>query len=322
MIIMNPSARRVLAGLAGLGLLATATACAPGGGAIADGKPSIVVGAYPFEFAATRVTGELAEVTNLLPPGSDGHDLELSPQQVASVGEADLVVYQSGYQTSFDTAVEQQAPAQALDTATFLALLTADGHAADEGHDGEAGHDEHEGHDHGDYDPHVWQDPKNIAEIGTHIAEKLAELDPDNGETYRANAATLSDEMAALDEQFSTGLTNCRTETFVTNHAAFGYLANSYGLHMVGISGLSTEEEPSPARIAEVQQIAQDNDLTTIFYETAVSPKVAETIAEDLGLTTDVLDPLGTLSDDSRGADYIEVMTSNLEALRRANGCQ
>ena len=254
------------------------------------------------------MAGDLAVVTNLLTPGSDGHDLELSPKQVTAVTNADLVVHQSGYQAALDETITQQQPARVLDTASFLQLLPAT--EADDGHD------------HGAYDPHVWLNPMNLAEIGGQIAAVLAEIDPDNAASYAANAARLTDDLTGLDDQFSAGLTNCRTDTFITNHAAFGYLADRYHLHQVGISGLSTEAEPSPARIAEVQQIAREHDLTTIFYETAVSPKLAQTIASDLGLKTDVLDPLETLSSESRGDDYIQVMTANLTSLRDANGCQ
>lgn len=313
MIIMNFQPRLLLAVVAGLGLLVAASACTPEQPASSEGKLTIVVGAYPFQYVTERVAGELAEVTNLLAPGADGHDLELSPQQVAMVGQADLVVYQADYQASFDSAVEQQSPKNVLDTGEFLALLDATG----------ASHEhEDDGHDHAGYDPHVWLNPLNMMQIGEQTAKTLGELDPDNAEIYRANAEAMSGELNALDDQFATGLANCRTRTFVTNHAAFGYLADRYQLQMVGISGLSTEEEPSPARIAEVQQIARANELTTIFYEAAVSPKVAEVIADDLGLATDVLDPLETLSAESRGADYIEVMNSNLTALAKANGCQ
>lgn len=321
MIIMNLFPRRLAAALAGLALLATASACtSDGGSAVNDDQTTVVVGAYPFEFVTERIAGDMVEVTNLLAPGADGHDLELSPQQVATVGQADLLVYQSKYQASFDAAVDQQASGRVLDTADFLELRPAAGHGhADDEH---AQDEDADGHDHGSFDPHVWLDPMNIAEIGNHVAAELSELDPDNATHYQANAEALTADMTALDGDFATGLVNCRTITFVTNHAAFGYLADRYALHMVGISGLSTEEEPSPARIAEVQQIAQDNDLTTIFYETTVSPKVAEIIAADLGLETDVLDPLETHSDESRGDNYIEVMHSNLQALRTANGCQ
>ena len=307
--------RRLAAVLLGAAVLIT-TACTPSGESGAGDGTSIVVGAYPFQFAAERVAGDLAVVTNLLSPGSDGHDLELSPKQVTAVTNADLVVHQSGYQAALDEAITQQQPARVLDTADFLPLLPA-AETAD-GHDHEAA----DGHDHGAYDPHVWLNPMNLAEIGGQIAAVLAEIDPDNAASYAANAARLTDDLTGLDDQFSAGLTNCRTDTFITNHAAFGYLADRYHLHQVGISGLSTEAEPSPARIAEVQQIARERDLTTIFYETAVSPKLAQTIASDLGLKTDVLDPLETLSSESRGDDYIQVMTANLTSLRDANGCQ
>ena len=320
MIIMIASRTRrpvrcLAAVLLGAAVLIT-TACAPSGESGAGDATSIVVGAYPFQFAAERVAGDLAVVTNLLSPGSDGHDLELSPKQVTAVTNADLVVHQSGYQAALDEAITQQQPARVLDTADFLPLLPA-AETAD-GHDHEAA----DGHDHGAYDPHVWLNPMNLAEIGGQIAAVLAEIDPDNAASYAANAARLTDDLTGLDDQFSAGLTNCRTDTFITNHAAFGYLADRYHLHQVGISGLSTEAEPSPARIAEVQQIAREHDLTTIFYETAVSPKLAQTIASDLGLKTDVLDPLETLSSESRGDDYIQVMTANLTSLRDANGCQ
>lgn len=310
--------RHLLAVLLGLAVLATASACSSPNGPASNGKPSIVVGAYPFQFVAERVAGNLATVTNLLAPGADGHDLELSPKQVAAVGKADLVVYLSGYQSPLDAAVNQQRPGHVLDVGDFLQLLPAPG--TDHGH--EHSTTSSDGHDYGSYDPHVWLNPLNLALIGAHVAEALSRMDPANTATFEANAQQLTKDMNELDASFNAGLAHCRTDVFVANHAAFGYLAERYGLHQVGISGLSTEAEPSPAHIAEVQQIAREHQLTTIFYETAVSPKVAQAIAADLGLMTDVLDPLETLSPESRGGDYIEVMTANLTSLRKANGCQ
>ena len=107
----------------------------------------------------------------------------------------------------------------------------------------------------------------------------------------------------------------------MTTHAAFGYLAERYHLTQIGISGLSPDSEPSPARIAEVQRVARDHRLTTIFYETLVSPAVAQAIAGDLGLATDVLDPIEGITSQSRGQDYLSVMSANLAALRKAGEC-
>lgn len=302
--------RHTTAVLGGAVLVLAAAGCSSPTGQD-DSATTIVVGAYPFEFVASQVAGDHAKVINLLAPGSDSHDLELSPQQVAQVLNADLVVYQSGLQASLDEAVEQEPPKNVLDTATFLNLRTAS----------EDGVEEEDGHDDGAYDPHVWLDPANMIDIADHTAEALSTIQPENAEAFTENATQLASELTDLDSQFASGLSSCRTTTFITTHTAFGYLAARYGLEQVGISGLSPDEEPSPARIAEVQQVATQRGLTTIFYETAVSPKVAETIASDLGLATDVLDPIETLSQDSRGSDYIEVMHSNLDSLRKANGC-
>jgi zinc transport system substrate-binding protein len=116
-------------------------------------------------------------------------------------------------------------------------------------------------------------------------------------------------------------LAHCVRTEFITTHAAFGYLAERYHLTQIGISGLSPDSEPSPARIAEVQRIARNHGLTTIFSETLVSPAVAQAVAGDLGLRTDVLDPVEGITNESRGQDYLSVMSANLAALRRAGEC-
>jgi zinc transport system substrate-binding protein len=153
------------------------------------------------------------------------------------------------------------------------------------------------------------------------VRDHLVALDPSHAADYRANADRLDGELKTIDSSYRTGLQHCRLQEFITTHAAFGYLSRRYGLEQVGISGLSPDSEPSPARIAEVQQIAQQHHVTTIFYETLVSPAIAESIAGDLGLKTDVLDPIEGITEHSRGNDYLSVMRSNLTALQTANGC-
>ena len=185
-------------------------------------------------------------------------------------------------------------------------------------------------HDHGhgpngpgqqELDPHVWLDPTSVAGIARAVEERLSTLDPDHAADYAHNADALDEELDSLDRSFRKGLARCVRTEFITTHAAFGYLATRYDLTQIGISGLSPDAEPSPARIAEVQREATDHKLTTIFYETLVSPAVAEAIAGDLGLATDVLDPVEGITSQSRGQDYLSVMYANLAALRKAGGC-
>ena len=154
------------------------------------------------------------------------------------------------------------------------------------------------------------------------VVDQLSGIDPDHAADYRANGAALQGELRTLDTSYTTGLKTCDRREFITSHAAFGYLAEQYDLTQIGISGLTPDAEPSPARIAAVQQEARDHGVTTIFYETLVSPAVATSIAGDLGLRTDVLDPIEAITPESRGDNYIAVMQSNLAALEKANGCR
>lgn len=287
-----------------------------------DQVPSVLAAFYPFEFVASRVGGDDAIVEGLTKPGAEPHNLELTPQQVGSVAEADLVVYLAGFQPAVDEAVEQNAPAAALEVTTVVPLeVTGEGDEPGHG-DEEHENEEHSDDEHGNEtagDPHIWLDPNNLAIVATAVAERLAETNPDAADGYAQRAEELVGELDALDEEFQDGLATCERREFVTNHAAFGYLAAAYDLEPIAISGLSPETEPSPARIAEVQELIEVHEITTIFYETLVSPKVAETMADDLGVQTAVLDPLEGLVDEDQ--DYLGVMRANLAALRAANGC-
>ena len=297
------------------GLLAagcTAGGDAPAAGSPATGEVSVLAAFYPLQFVAERVGGERAVVDSLTEPGAEPHDLELTPQQVAAVGEADAVLYEKGFQPAVDEAVEQSAPEHVLEVRDVVPLEPA----PDTGT-----HDEHEQSEEGAAsDPHVWLDPGNLADIADATAELLVAADPDGAEDFRANAAALRGDLEALDAEFEQGLASCERRTFVVSHAAFGYLARAYGLEQVGISGLSPEAEPTPGRLAEVQRIVESAGITTVFYETLVSPEVAETLAADLGVRTAVLDPLEGLAAGA-GGDYLEVMRDNLAALQEANGC-
>jgi zinc transport system substrate-binding protein len=284
------------------------------GGSTESRALSIVTAAYPFQFVAERVVAENGSVGNLTAPGAEPHDLELTPRQVGSIVRADLVIYLKGFQPAVDEAVLQSGGNNVLDTTTVVPLEDFGGRA-----------DEHTAHEHdegsGGLDPHVWLDPTRLAVIAGAVAERLAATDPEHAPDYRTNARRLEAQLTDLDRRFTSGLASCERTEFVTTHAAFGYLAERYGLTEVAVSGLSPDAEASPGRIAEVQQEASAHGITTIFFETLTSPAVAQAIAGDLGLRTDILDPIEGITADSRGNDYPSVMTANLAALRKANAC-
>jgi len=265
---------------------------------------------YPFQFVAERVGGDAVRVTSLTAPGTEPHDLELAPRQVAALATADLVIYQSGFQPAVDTAIEQAQPGRVIDPASFLTMLTA-----------EADGEEHTATGVGSTDPHTWLDPSNMVTIAEHVRDALTQARPEQSATFAANTRQLVADLTALDADIKTDLSACAITPFITSHAAFGYFAARYGLTQVGIRGLEPDVEPSASRIAEVQQIARDFHVTTIFFEALVSPVVAQSVAGDLGLRTDVLDPLEGITADSRGTDYLTVMRSNANSLKVANQC-
>lgn len=327
--------RRVITGLVAAAVvssIALAGCSSPTGGG--SNRPSVVAALYPYTFAAERVAGEHADVTNLTGSGADAHDLELTPKQVGSISMADLVVYQSGFQAAIDEAVTQNTPKNVVDVSELVTFR--EGHAHDHDHEAddpkadasqeELDHDDHdhdgEDHDHGGKDPHVWLDPNNIAKVADQIAEKLASIDAANADSYQANAEALKKDLATLDNAFRTGLAQCEIDTIIVSHEAFGYLTDRFNLNQIGVAGLDPEAQPSPASIKAAQQAAKTHAVTTIFFEQAASPKVARTIAKDLKIETDILDPLEQLSEDARGSDYIKVMEANLESLRKANRCK
>ncbi len=168
-----------------------------------------------------------------------------------------------------------------------------------------------------DLDPHFWLDPLRLAWAGHQVADALAELDPDQAAYYRERAEALDDELVELDHEYDEALTSCAGDTVVTSHEAFGYLAARYNLNQVGISGVDPEIEPSPARLREVTSVVEDTDVRTIFFEVNTSKRVAERLADELGVETDVLDPMERPAD----ADYMTVMRNNLDALARGLVC-
>jgi zinc transport system substrate-binding protein len=291
-------------------------------GSDGDGGITVVASFYPLEYAVERVAGDHVETVTLTDPGVDPHDVEMSPQDVATVQGADVVLYSSGLQAAVDDAVGAQAGDSAFDVNEAADLVETD--SEDEHADEEEGHSEdEEGHDdHGGVDPHFWLDPQRYAGVAEAIAEELAEADPDNAEDYRANAADFVAELEELDEEFATGLAECEQTSMVTTHAAFGYISTKHGLEQVGITGLSPEAEPSPARMAEVTEIVEDNGVDTIYSEVLLGAELADTIANETGAEVLLLDPIEGITDESAGEDYLEVMRANLEALRSGQGCQ
>lgn len=265
------------------------TAC--GGSDEPTAAESIVAAFYPLAFAAARIAPD-ADVANLTPAGAEPHDLELTARDVERLRDADDVFYLGA---GFMPAVED-AVAGADNAVDVL-------HAVDVVRE------------QGVVDPHVWLDPMRFAAIAQRIAGALGEPDA---------AAPLVTELEALDRELREGLADCERRELVTSHAAFGYLADAYDLEQISLTGISPESEPSARAIEELVARVEESGATTVFFETLVSPDLADTVAREAGVETAVLNPLEGLTDDEveAGADYFSVMRENLATLRTALGCR
>ncbi|GGY23275.1 ABC transporter substrate-binding protein [Streptomyces sp. Root63] len=323
----------VVLGLTALSACSTSDAADGGNG----DKLKVTASFYPMQFLTERIGGEHVAVTSLTKPGVEPHDLELTPRQIGSISESDYVLYLKGIQPAVDDAIKQSGVKNTVDAAT---LTTLENHGSevsghDHGHEGEEehgheeeAHEEHsegDGHNHGEEggaDPHIWLDPVKYAEVAKGVGKSLEKADPDHAADYKKNTDALVAELGELNTAYETGLKNTSTKTFITTHSAFGYLAERYGLTQQGIAGIDPEAEPSPARIQEIHTIAEKEKATTVFFETLASDRTAKTLAKDTGLKTGVLDPLEGITKKSQGADYIEVMESNLAALQKALGAK
>ncbi|WP_189702757.1 metal ABC transporter substrate-binding protein [Streptomyces anandii] len=299
--------------------LGTLTACSGDSAAAAGtGKYDVVASFYPMAFLAERIGGSHVHVTSLTQPGQEPHDLEISARQTARLEQSDAVLYLKGLQPSVDEAVAQSGIGTRIDAAS---LTTLEEHGNEVGGHA-AAHDAHPGEESGGKDPHVWLDPVRYAQIAEGVGKAFEKGDPAHAADYRKNTAALVGELDALNTRYETGLRNTRNKVFITTHAAFGYLAERYGLTEEALNGLDPESEPSAARVRDLERMAKADGVTTVFYETLVSDRTARTVAGDAGLRTDVLDPLEGITAKSRGTDYLQVMDSNLQALRKALGAK
>jgi zinc transport system substrate-binding protein len=275
-----------------LGVLLFAASCGyNNSSSSSSGKKQVVAAFYPLAFAAEAIGGRSVEVTNLTPPGVEPHDLEAKPSDVEKIDSADLVLLLGqGFQPQLEDAAGHS-------DKVLLLLDTPGLHRFDNG------------------DPHVWLDPARFALIVKRIGAALH--DPET-------TARLVAQLRRLDGEYRNGLAHCARHEIVTSHEAFGYLAQRYGLQQIGITGLSPEAEPTPKDLQHVIDVVRKSHATTVFFETLLSPRLADTVARETHTKAVVLDPIEGLTpaEAARGEDYFSRMRANLSALRKALGCR
>jgi zinc transport system substrate-binding protein len=286
----------ILTVLLSTGLLA---ACESG----SPDRVQVVASFYPLAWAARQVGGAAVEIEDLTPPGVEAHDTNLSAAQRADLETAQLVLIlgQFGFQPQVEAAARE---------ATGRVVSVTQGMQLTPSSEADL-----------QYDPHVWLDPVLMEQIVKETTGALAEVDPSHADGYRNRGARTENQIAMLAETYGSGLGDCRFDTFVTTHEAFGYLADDYGLRQLSLEGLTPEAEPSAARIEEATEaITSGEAAPAVYYEdTDEGRRIAESVASDIGAPAH---PLGTLESEPSEGDYLSVLRTNLENLEIGLRCQ
>jgi zinc transport system substrate-binding protein len=271
-----------------------AVSCGTSGPA-AGARPAVVAAFFPLAATTRALVGAGVPVQDLTPPGVEPHDLELTTDDMDAILDARLVVLMG---KGFQPAIESGAGRRSGPTLRILARL------------------------HSGTDPHVWLDPVLMRRVVRRISGALGRALPSRRVAIVERAARLDAALRTLDREYRMGLARCDRHVVVTAHAAFGHLAQRYGLGQRAIAGISPEQEPDPRRLAELGDLVRHDHLTTVFTERLVSPRVAATLAHDAHVRTAVLDPIESPAHGPTFAGYLRSMRSNLAALRRALGCR
>lgn len=264
---------------------------------------------YPMYFLASRIAGDRAEVTSMVPAGAEPHDWEPTPRLAAELKNADMLVYNgAGMETWIDNilSIVDRDRTRIVDASKGIELLEA----------------EDESHEHGSCDPHIWVSPMRLKQQAQTVYEAIRETDPGNSVYYEKNMTELVSELTKLDEDIRDAVKSFRSNVIVVSHEAFGYFAEDYGLKQVAIRGVNPQDEPTSSEFIRLVEECRKNNVRYIFFEKLTSPKLSEALAKEVGAGTLVLNDAAGLNEEDikSGRDYITVMYENLENLKKALG--
>lgn len=254
---------------------------------------------YPLYFFAKEIGGDKADIVNITPAGSEPHDYDPTPANIVQIEKSKLLILNGAGLELWGDKIRENLKGKKTVILTMEEEKTVK-------------------------DPHVWLSPLLAKKQVEKITQGFEQVDSTHSSYYQGNAKELEDTLDALDKKFKDGLRTCKQKDIITSHAAFGYLAQSYGFNQVAISGLSPDEEPPPSKLAEVAKFAKENTIKYIFFESLVSPKLSQTIAKEVGAKSLVLNPIEGLTPEEMqaGKNYSTLMEENLSNLKLALECQ
>jgi zinc transport system substrate-binding protein len=286
-----------------------------------NGSLSVAASFYPLAFMAQQIGGVLVHVIQITPGGVEPHDYDPTPKQLVSVYDANVFLMNGEGVDTWGDRILDDLKRKGVITVRITDSISPIGGFSE---NGEADPTAPSNANSGVLDPHIWLDPKLAEKEVTLIRNAFMKADPAHADQYGTNADALLSKLSALDRDYRSGLAHCAVHDAVVSHNAFRYLAKEYGFRTLALAGLDPEQESTPKRIAELADLARNEHIHYIFFETLVSPKVAGTVANEIGAQSLVLNPIEGLTqeDTSQGKDYLRFLQDNLQNLRTALQCQ
>lgn len=276
-------------------------------------KPSVVLSTFALYDSAKYIAGDNIGISMVLPFGADAHSFELTPKIMSKIEDSSLFVFTG---VSLEPWISKISSKNSIDMSKHVKLISLE--------DEECGDEDHEDHHHNESatDPHYWLDLKNMIKITEILKEELIKISPQNRDLFQKNADKYSNTLRTLDEKYKQQFNLCKKDTIIVNHNAFSYLSKNYDFHVESLSGLSPQMMPSPKDIKHIHETIKEHNITTVFFESFVSNKVIKSIAKDLNVNVDVLQPLGNITKDEIGKSYADLMDINVQKITKSLECQ
>ncbi|MBD8590357.1 zinc ABC transporter substrate-binding protein [Peribacillus simplex] len=267
---------------------------------------------YPLQYFTEAIGGEYVNVETVYPPGTDEHSFEPSQKDIVKMAESDLFFYIGYNLEGFVTKAEPILSKEGVSTIAVgeTVLLDEEEHA----------HEEEDGHDHGGVNPHLWLDPVYSIDMAKTIKDELTKKMPEQEEYFNSHFNELSEKLEALDGKFATTIESGRTNKIIVSHAAYGYWEERYGLEQIGVTGLTSSNEPSQKELGKIVTMAEKEDLNYVIFEQNISSKLTEIIQKEMGAKSLELHNLSVLTDKDieAGEDYFSLMEKNIKTLQTA----
>ncbi len=259
---------------------------------------------YPHAFVAQEVGGAFVNVIGIVPPGAEPHEYESSLKDVQTLQNVDVFIYNGAGIDSWAQKLGKQLSqkVKVVDISSHIAVISRKGIV----------------------DPHIWLDPLRMKQEATILAQLFTQLDPSHKDAYQKNREKVEARLTMIDQAYQNGLANCKQNKIITSHDAFGYLADRYDFEVIEIAGLSPEQEPSQKKLIELTHLIRKEKIQYVFFETLVTPKLSETLAQETNAKTMILDPIEGLDVEGQKNNYTyyTIMEHNLLNLKTALECQ